>query len=284
MSELNIDGFCCVLIKDKIHNNSFIKNDVDSSLIQFHFVLKGNIDFSFNEGNYQLNINERKYLTLYNPQKNLPLNISSEEESLCISILVSIDEFHKLFSKENSHIPFLSKENINQKYYQEDKISHHIYEVLQQLYNNYDSETSINQLYLKAKIYELFSIVFQRNTKQNNEQCPFIMNDEQVRKIKLAKEIIISRFNSPPTLIELSEEINLSLKKLKQGFKEIYGKPVFQYLLDYKMNLARKLLLEGVYNVNEISLKLGYSTASHFIAAFKKRFDLTPRKYILNNY
>ena len=155
---------------------------------------------------------------------------------------------------------------------------------LYQLYDNYDTDASINNLYLKAKIYELFSIIFQKDSQNNIEQCPFIMNDEQVRKIKLAKEIVLSRFDDPPSLADLSEEINLSLKKLKQGFKEIYGKPVFQYLLDYKMNMAKELLLQGVYNVNEISLKLGYSTASHFIAAFKKRYGLTPRKYVLNNY
>ena len=257
---------------------------LEQNLIQFHFVLKGSVNFLFNNGNYELNINERKYLTLYNPQKNLPLNISSKEDSLCISVLVSIDEFHKLFSKEKIKIPFLNKENIDQKYYHEDKILHPVFDVLYQLYDNYDTDASINNLYLKAKIYELFSIIFQKDSQNNIEQCPFIMNDEQVRKIKLAKEIVLNRFDDPPSLADLSEEINLSLKKLKQGFKEIYGKPVFQYLLDYKMNMAKELLLQGVYNVNEISLKLGYSTASHFIAAFKKRYGLTPRKYVLNNY
>ena len=283
MKELNVDGFCYILINNNL-KKGFLKNDVDASLIQFHFVLKGSVNFLFNNGNYELNINERKYLTLYNPQKNLPLNISSNEDSLCISVLVSIDEFHKLFSKEQINIPFLSKENIDQKYYHEDKISHSVFDVLYQLYDNYDTDASINNLYLKAKIYELFSIMFQKDSQNNIEQCPFIMNDEQVRKIKLAKEIVLLRFDDPPTLADLSEEINLSLKKLKQGFKEIYGKPVFQYLLDYKMNMAKELLLQGVYNVNEISLKLGYSTASHFIAAFKKRYGLTPRKYVLNNY
>ena len=283
MKELNVDGFCYILINNNL-KKGFLKNDVDASLIQFHFVLKGSVNFLFNNGNYELNINERKYLTLYNPQKNLPLNISSKEESLCISVLVSIDEFHKLFSKEKINIPFLNKENIDQKYYHEDKISHSVFDVLYQLYDNYDTDASINNLYLKAKIYELFSIIFQKDSQNNIEQCPFIMNDEQVRKIKLAKEIVLSRFDDPPSLADLSEEINLSLKKLKQGFKEIYGKPVFQYLLDYKMNMAKELLLQGVYNVNEISLKLGYSTASHFIAAFKKRYGLTPRKYVLNNY
>ena len=36
------------------------------------------------------------------------------------------------------------------------------------------------------------------------------------------------------------------------------------------------------YNINEISIKLGYSTSSHFIAAFKKKFGTTPKKYLMS--
>ena len=118
----------------------------------------------------------------------------------------------------------------------------------------------------------------------NNEQCPYIMSDDQVQKIKRAKEIIITKYNNPPTLVELSQEVKLSLRKLKEGFKEVYGKPVFQYLLDYKMDLAKKMLNDGSYNVNEVSFELGYSTASHFISAFKKKYDITPKQYLKNNY
>jgi len=46
----------------------------------------------------------------------------------------------------------------------------------------------------------------------------------------------------PPTLRELADEVGLSLKKLKEGFKEIYGDTVFSFLFDYKMDYARKLL------------------------------------------
>ena len=74
----------------------------------------------------------------------------------------------------------------------------------------------------------------------------------------------------------------ISLKKLKAGFKEIYGDTVFNFLFDYKMEFARKLLDTGSYNVNEVGLKIGYSTSSHFIAAFKKKFGTTPKKYLLN--
>jgi len=47
------------------------------------------------------------------------------------------------------------------------------------------------------------------------------------------------------------------------------------------MDYARQLLDSGSYNVNEVGLKIGYSTGSHFIAAFKKKFGTTPKKYLM---
>ena len=79
----------------------------------------------------------------------------------------------------------------------------------------------------------------------------------------------------------LSEEIGLSLKKLKEGFKQIYGDTVFSFLFDYKMEVARKLLEAVEHNVNEVGLKVGYSTSSHFISAFKKKYGTTPKKYLM---
>ena len=55
-----------------------------------------------------------------------------------------------------------------------------------------------------------------------------------LKKIKKAKEIIISRMIEPPTLVQLAKEVDISLKKLKQGFKQVYGTSVFSFLIDYK--------------------------------------------------
>jgi AraC-like DNA-binding protein len=46
------------------------------------------------------------------------------------------------------------------------------------------------------------------------------------------------------------------------------------------MEYARKMLESNQYNVNEVGLKVGYSTSSHFIASFKKKFGTTPKKYL----
>ena len=105
---------------------------------------------------------------------------------------------------------------------------------------------------------------------------------ELFESLKKAKEIMIANMAEPPRLEALAEQVGLSLKKLKMGFKQIYGDTVFGFLFDYKMDYARQLLDSGSYNVNEVGLKIGYSTGSHFIAAFKKKFGTTPKKYLMN--
>ena len=104
----------------------------------------------------------------------------------------------------------------------------------------------------------------------------------KTRKIRNAKEIILQNFSEPPSLVELSSRVEIGLNKLKEGFKELYGDTVYGYLLTHKMEEARRMLDSGKYNVNEVGLKVGYSTASHFIAAFKKKFGITPKKYLLS--
>src|SRR5690606_721142 len=151
--------------------------------------------------------------------------------------------------------------------------------VLNQLIN-FNLNKSVKSLYFKGKAYELLSLYFNRSEDADVEQCPFLVDETNVIKIRKAKEIIIARMAEPPTLQELSDEVGLNLKKLKEGFKQIYGDSVFSFLFDYKMEVARKLLESGENNVNEVGLKVGYSTASHFISAFKKKYGTTPKKYI----
>ena len=81
---------------------------------------------------------------------------------------------------------------------------------------------------------------FNKSSDADLEQCPFLADEDNVRKIKQAKDIILERMAEPPTLPELSDEIGLSLKKLKEGFKQIYGDSVYGYLLDHKMDWQEK--------------------------------------------
>ena len=274
-------GFFVLKFTNETPDKQRLERDIDSQFIQFHFCVKGSALFHFNHGAYQLPLREEQSLLLYNPQRNLPMNLELEPDTWVLSVLISIQKFHSLFSREANYIPFLSEENKDRKYYKDGIITPSMAIVLNQLVN-YNLHPNIKDLYFKGKSYELLSLYFTRPADADIAQCPFLVDEDNVAKIKRAKEIVIARMAEPPTLQELSEEIGLSLNKLKEGFKQIYGDSVFSFLFDYKMEVARQLLESGAHNVNEVGLKVGYSTASHFIAAFKKKFGTTPKKYLMS--
>ena len=254
--------------------------DIKQYFIQFHFCDRGAVTFVFHDGNYTLPLKEMESLLLYNPKELLPVQVRLAPEAALFSLFITIGKFHRLFLEESGVIDFLSPTRKNQKYYTSSAISPQLSVILHQIRSTH-LHTSVYPLYLKAKVYELLSLYFNKNQEAESEACPFLSNEENVQKIRKAKEIVLRRMTSPPSLQELADEVGISLKKLKSGFKQIYGESVYGFLFDYKMELARKWLTTEQYNVNELSLKLGYSMPSHFIAAFKKKFGTTPKKYIL---
>lgn len=275
------DGFYVLKIQNDAPQIEKVTRQIDSSFIQFHFCLKGSAKFIFNDGRYALDVSEENSLLLYNTQMDLPLNLELNPTSWLVSVVMTIRKFHSLFSKEANYIPFLSAENKDKKYYTQEGVTPAIAVILSQIMN-YHLHPSIKELYIKGKIYELIALYFNRSEDADVEQCPFLVDEDNIKRIRKAKEIIIARMAEPPRLAELSDEIGLSLKKLKEGFKQIYGDSVYSFLFDYKMEYARKMLESGMHNVNEVGLKVGYSTASHFIAAFKKKYSTTPKKYLMS--
>jgi AraC-like DNA-binding protein len=251
----------------------------DINFIQFHFCLEGKISFRYNNGSYTLDLKENNSLILFNPSTNLPIDATFQKNTRYLSLLITIKKFHGLFSELTDNISFLSQENSGKKYYKENVITPQISTVLNQIMNEKLSE-NVKNLYLKGKIFELLGIYFNESNDMDIEQCPFLADEKNVVKIKMAKEIIIKRMTDPPSLKELSSEVDISLKNLKEGFKEIYGYTVYGFLLEYKMNIASKMLSTKNYNVNEVADQIGYSTSSHFINAFKNRFGTTPNKYL----
>ena len=273
------DDFSVLRIRNDLDLPKTVQHPVDQEFIQFHFCSKGQMNFSFNQGNYSFPLSDGNSMLLFNPQKTLPIDLEMAPQTWLVSILISVTRFHSLFSSDADHISFLSPENSSKKYYDTLPFKSSIAVVLSQILQAKVHDT-MKELYFKGKVYELLSLYFNKSEDPSLEQCPFLVDEENVQKIRRAKDIILERMTDPPSLENLSVEIGLSLKKLKEGFKQLYGDTVYSYLLDHKMEDARRMLDSQKFNVNEVSLKLGYSTASHFIAAFKKKYGTTPKKYI----
>ena len=93
----------------------------------------------------------------------------------------------------------MSNENVNKKYYKESSISPQISTVLNQILNEKLSD-NVKNLYLKGKVFELLGMYFNESNDLDIEQCPFLTDEKNVVKIKMAKEIIIKRMSDPLAL------------------------------------------------------------------------------------
>lgn len=252
--------------------------EVRRSQIYFYFCVEGNASFEFGP-HYSREIQQQKNYFFYNPEKDLPFILKMAPKTRMVILSISLEGLHQLFVHDT--LPFLKPENVNRTFYDERDIPAHLYVVLNQLFTIQISQTS-EKLYYKAKTLEVLSLYF--STKRpNTESCPFLNDQETVRKIKHAKEHLLKNLESPPSLKELARFAGLNEYQLKVGFKEIYGNTVYGYLLDHKLDHSRALLDKGRFQVNEVAYQIGYTNPSHFIAAFRKKYGVTPKKYLMNH-
>jgi AraC-like DNA-binding protein len=142
-------------------------------------------------------------------------------------------------------------------------------------------ERNVNSLarfiYLESKAKEIIALAIENNMLNFKESASKIkLNKSDVGKIHLVKKILIENMENPLSILELSKTIGINTYKLKVGFKELFGTTVFGYLRDIRMEKARLLLENYELNINEIANEVGYSNPSHFAAAFRKKYGITP--------
>ncbi len=252
----------------------------DDLYIQFHFVLKGSLLFKILKGTYKLKIQQDESLFFFNPKNIIPINATIEPKVEILSLLFSLDAFHNIIDDETVDFKFLNPKNIKKKLYEKRELSISESLIIKEIYKRVISN-KFDILFIKAKIIEFLSIYFNDN-KTNKIDCKSLKNREVIEKIKKAKKIMIANIDNPPGVEELAKIVQLPINVFKKSFKAYYGEPVYKYLLNYKLDLAKQLLLSKQYSVKEIAFRLGYSAPTHFVVAFKNKFGITPKKYIQN--
>ena len=254
-----------------------LADSVQQGIIHFYFCLEGPVVFAFGP-HYSRELQRQKTYFFYNPDATLPFELIVPPGGRLVSLAITLKKLHELFTHDP--LPVLNPENSSKKFYDEREISSPLLVTLSQLFSQQLS-TNVQRIYYEGKVLEIIGLYF--STKQpNTESCPFLNDQETVRKIKHAKEFLLSNLEAPPTLKDLAKQAGLNEYQLKVGFKEIYGNTVYGYLLDHKLDFARVKLDSGRFQVNEVAYQIGYTNPSHFIAAFKKKFGITPKKYLMS--
>lgn len=81
------------------------------------------------------------------------------------------------------------------------------------------------------------------------------------------------------TVARLADTVDLSRSAFAARFSEAVGRPPMEYLREFRLAEAQRLLREGQRGMKEIASRAGYRTASAFSIAFKREFGMTPGEF-----
>lgn len=98
--------------------------------------------------------------------------------------------------------------------------------------------------------------------------------------VESVKRIIENEYAKHITMKYISQKINFSSAYINRLFKQETGKAVLDYLTDYRLNMAKKLLKDGVGKIYVVANMVGYTNLSHFRTLFVQRFGITPLEYM----
>ncbi|EBR9311540.1 TPA: helix-turn-helix transcriptional regulator [Salmonella enterica subsp. enterica serovar Muenchen] len=143
--------------------------------------------------------------------------------------------------------------------------------ILQSLY--LPCKSISRELFILGKAMEIISLITYQICGFNDyfEENAF-RHDNKIKKVK---EILMEEYQDPPDLNELANRIGINTKKLTKKFREQNGKSIYEWLQEYRLQMAYCLICCNFGNISKVASEIGYTT-SHFCSVFKRKYGISP--------
>lgn len=146
-------------------------------------------------------------------------------------------------------------------------------------------EKPFSTSYLKAQISSLLENrramldAFNRSPMASYSALTTNKSDEAFLN-KLNEEIEKHISDETFSVESLTDILSISRSNLQRKLKSISGVTPGDYLRNYRLKRACKLLLETDMRINEVAFYVGFNSASYFTKAFYKCYQMSPKEFI----
>jgi AraC-like DNA-binding protein len=132
------------------------------------------------------------------------------------------------------------------------------------------------ELAIKGYMYEFF---FHLNNMCEESSIINVAHNKRMDKIKDVIKYIEENYQHPISIDEIADVCNFSSSHFMKYFKKVMGTSFTDYLNEYRLSMASRLLLSSSDNILEIAAECGYDNLSYFNRLFKKKYGVTPSAY-----
>uniref|UniRef100_UPI0040562DD9 AraC family transcriptional regulator n=1 Tax=Agathobacter sp. TaxID=2021311 RepID=UPI0040562DD9 len=130
------------------------------------------------------------------------------------------------------------------------------------------------ELFIKGKLYELFFLL--------NSYCETeskTLSHKSLNKMKLILKYVEQNYMNKIKIADVAKIAEFSESHFMRYFKETMGKSFVDYLRNYRLTMAARMLLVSESSILSISEETGFDNLSYFNRTFKKHYGVTPGQY-----
>jgi AraC family transcriptional regulator of arabinose operon len=144
---------------------------------------------------------------------------------------------------------------------------------IKRLYETFDSQNSLKQLYLSAGVLDLFLDIYKLSMHENKADKSDVIVNKIISYLEMNyKSCILSH--------EIEKLLKMNYNYVSTVFKKKIGMSISNYHAQIRTNKAIQLLKDSSLNISEICYELGFENPSYFSRFFKKTTGITPSDYM----
>jgi len=104
-------------------------------------------------------------------------------------------------------------------------------------------------------------------------------DDRNVQIAQQIKELIDDNIQVNVSIQDIASHFSYSFRQLNRIFSSIHGISIGKFIIENKLNIAKRRLMTSSCLVKTIAMELGYHDLAYFCRLFKKNTGETPESY-----
>lgn len=144
-----------------------------------------------------------------------------------------------------------------------------------------ESLMELNSLDRMLKLLEILHSMSESNDYQllNARDLALEVNQQENERIKKVYGFVRQNFQEEIPLATISDEVNMTVPAFCRYFKKQSGKTFTQFVNEFRVIHACKLLTDGDQSISHIAMESGFNNFSHFNRLFKGIVKQSPKEY-----
>ncbi|MGG6310389.1 AraC family transcriptional regulator [Paenibacillus macerans] len=157
-------------------------------------------------------------------------------------------------------------------------------DLLSEMLEEYTKQEPFFVLLLKANLLKLLALLNREHARLEHAKPASATGHPYREPILESVQYIHDHYDQPLGLAEVCARSIMSRTNFCRRFKQVTGRTFSQYVSNYRVRIAMRLLAEPGTSVTEVCYKVGFNELSYFCRTFKKYTGTTPAYYRENAF